>query len=258
MTSILDLPARKNKPRDSGWTLVLDGGVPTKYFIDALDSYSEYIDFIKFGWCTSLLTKDIEKKINCALSHDINIFFGGTFFEKALLQGKLDRFYQYHKQLNCQYMEISNGSIDLDQKEKTKHIKDFSQEFKVLSEVGFKDTQRSLELYPAQWIDCIAQDLEAGAVKVIAEARESGRSGICRADGELRYGLISEIIDSSLSMDEVIFEAPTKTLQVYFTRRLGSDVNLGNIALSDVLSLETLRLGLRSDTLEVFEKEISR
>jgi phosphosulfolactate synthase len=256
MNGALDLPGRKNKPRDVGWTLVLDGGVPTKYFIDALDSYSQYIDFIKFGWCTSLLTKDLEKKINCALSHDIKIFFGGTFFEKALMQGKLDRFYQYLKQWNCQFMEISNGTINLDQKEKVKHIKDFSQEFKVLSEVGYKDSQRSLELYPAQWIECMTQDLEAGAVKVIAEARESGHSGICRADGEIRYGLISEIIDSSLSMDDVIFEAPTKTLQVYFTRRLGSDVNLGNITINDVLSLETLRLGLRADTLMVFEKEV--
>lgn len=256
MTKIFNLPARKIKPRASGWTLLLDAGVPTKYFLDVLDSYSEFIDFIKFGWCTSLLTKDIEKKIDYALSHGVNIFFGGTFFEKAVIQGKLDRFYKYHKQWKCQYIEISNGTINLDQKEKAKHIKDFSQEFKVLSEVGYKDSQRSLELYPAQWIKYMTQDLEAGAVKVIAEARESGHSGICRADGELRYGLISEIIDSSLSMDDVIFEAPTKPLQVYFTRRLGSDVNLGNIAFSDILSLETLRLGLRADTLEVFEKGI--
>ena len=253
MIDMFDLPARTKKPRASGLTLLLDAGVPTQYFFDAVDSYSELIDFIKFGWCTALLTKDIEKKINYATSHGINIFFGGTFFEKSVIQGKLDRFYQYHKQWNCQYMEISNGTINLDQKEKANHIKNFSKEFKVLSEVGYKDSQRSLELYPAQWIDYMTQDLEAGAVKVIAEARESGHSGICRADGEIRYGLISEIIGSSLSMTEVIFEAPTKTLQVYFTRRLGSDVSLGNIAFSDVLSLETLRLGLRADTLEVFE-----
>ena len=256
MTDMFNLPARNMKPRTSGWTLLLDPGVPTKYFLDVVDSHSELIDFIKFGWCTSLLTRDIEEKIEHAVSHGINIFFGGTFFEKAVIQGKLDCFYQYHKQWNCQYMEISNGTINLDQKEKVRHIKDFAQEFRVLSEVGYKDSQRSLELYPAQWIECMTQDLEAGAVKVIAEARESGHSGICRADGELRYGLISEIIGSSLSMDDVILEAPTKPLQIYFTKRLGSNVNLGNIAFHDVLSLESLRLGLRADTLEVFEKGI--
>ncbi len=258
MTDILNYPTRASKPRNRGLTVVIDHGVPVGYFEDALTSFHEYIDFIKFGWCTSLLTKDIEKKIHLARSHGIHIFFGGTFFEKALLQRRLDRFYQYHKQLNCEYMEISNGSISLEQQEKAQHIKDFSREFFVLSEVGFKDTQRSLELYPAQWIDYMRQDLEAGAVKVIAEARESGRSGICRADGELRYGLINEIINSSLNMDDIIFEAPTKALQVYFTRRLGTEVNVGNINFPDLLSLETLRLGLRSETLEIFENEMPR
>ncbi len=255
MTDLLDIPPRTSKPRNRGLTVALDNGVPVRYFEDTVESYGEYIDFIKFGWCTSLLTKDIDRKIHHAKSYGIHVFFGGTFFEKALQQRRLEQFYQYHKTRNCHYMEISNGSIDLDQEEKAKHIKAFSAEFTVFSEVGFKDTQRSLELYPAQWIEYMNQDLEAGAVKVIAEARENGRSGICRADGELRYGLMNEIIHSSLNLDDIIFEAPTKSLQVYFTQRLGTNVNVGNIAFSDLLPLETLRLGLRSETLDIFDKE---
>jgi phosphosulfolactate synthase len=145
-------------------------------------------------------------------------------------------------------VEISNGTIALSNDEKARVIADFARDFTVLSEVGYKNSEASQRLHPAKWIEFIQQDLAAGARKVITEARESGTSGICRSDGELRYGLIAEILDSGLDPNDLVFEAPNKALQAYFVTRMGPDVNLGNVAVADVVPLETLRLGLRSDT----------
>jgi phosphosulfolactate synthase len=256
--TFLDLPFRTQKPRGHGLTLLIDNGVPTQYFFDVIDSCRELIDLVKFGWCTCLVTKDLEKKIEYLLSNKVEFYFGGTLFEKALQQRKLDSLYTYFKQCGCIYVEISNGTVALTNREKAKYISDFSKEFHVFSEVGYKDPQRSLDLGSSQWIEYILEDIEAGAVKVITESRESGRSGICSADGSIRYELIQEIFNSGINLEDIVFEAPNKSLQVYFIKQLGANVNLANIPFNDVIGLETLRLGLRSDTLNLFEEGASK
>jgi phosphosulfolactate synthase len=247
--ALLTLPERTQKPRERGLTIVIDNGAPVGYFRDLIESAAPHIDLVKFGWGTSLVSPRLPDKIQCLREQAIDWFFGGTLFEKFYLQGQLDAYYTFCRRAGCRYVEISNGTIQLSNRDKARVIRDFAQEFRVLSEVGYKDNTRSINLHPARWIRFIEEDLAAGAYKTITEARESGTSGICRADGELRYGLIEEIIDSGLDMDQVVFEAPNKTLQTYFIKRLGTNVNLANIALDDVIGLETLRLGLRSDTL---------
>lgn len=249
----LSLPYRARKPRKSGLTIAIDRGVPVKYFKDAIESYGNLIDMVKLGWGTAVVSQHIEQKIAFAESHDVSVFLGGTFFEKALLQRKTGDFKTLCLALGLKYVEISNGTISLPNHEKSAYIREFAADFKVLSEVGYKDEFRSRELTPKSWIQFIREDLQAGAIKVITESRESGKGGICRADGEIRYGLISELLESGIPAENLIFEAPTKELQVYFIRRLGSNCNFGNIALDDVISLETLRLGLRSETLESFQ-----
>lgn len=250
--SLLSLPDRPAKPRTAGVTLVIDNGVPLHFFEDTIESESRYIDLVKFGWGTSLVTDTLAQKIACLRAHSVDYYFGGTLFEKFLSQHKLDAFYDYCRRWGCQYVEISNGTIALDNTRKARLIADFAREFRVLSEVGYKDVDRSQQLAPSAWIEYIQQDLEAGATKVITEARESGTSGIYRANGEVRYGLIEEIAHSGIHADDIIFEAPNKDGQVYFITRMGANVNLGNIAFRDVIPLETLRLGLRSDTLLTF------
>jgi phosphosulfolactate synthase len=244
----ISLPDREAKIRNQGLTILLDGGVPKVIFEDIITYHHSFIDFVKFGWGTSLISETLDDKINILKSNQIEYFFGGTLFEKALLQNVLDKYYVFLKEKNCTYVEISNGTIEISNEEKCKHIKNFSNEFKVFSEVGYKDLGRSLNMHPTEWIKCINQDKNAGALKVIAEARESGKSGICRGDGEIRFGLIEEIFHSELDLNEIIFEAPRKDLQTYFINRIGPNVNLANISFEDLISLETLRLGLRSDT----------
>ncbi|MGH2514641.1 MAG: phosphosulfolactate synthase, partial [Ktedonobacterales bacterium] len=249
----LVLPVRAAKPRARGLTIVIDSGVPARYFQDAIESAAPYIDLVKFGWGTSIISDQLEQKIACLQQQNIGYFFGGTLFEKFYSQGKTAAYAAYCRRFGTRFVEISNGTISLSNDDKARVIADFARDFTVLSEVGYKNSEASQHLHPAKWIEFIQQDLEAGARKVITEARESGTSGICRPGGELRYGLIEEILQSSIDADDLIFEAPNKTLQTYFIRRLGANVNVANVALNDVIPLETLRLGLRSDTLLAFD-----
>jgi phosphosulfolactate synthase len=251
--TFLQLPSREIKPRHQGMSILIDNGVSTQRFLDVIGSYSEFIDLVKFGWCTALVTKDLERKIEFLVENDVEFYFGGTLFEKALQQKKLDALYLYFKQWRCRYVEISNGTINLSNREKAKYISDFSQEFNVFSEVGYKDCEKSQQLTPEHWIEYIHEDLEAGSIKVITESRESGQSGICSKDGSIKCDLIQAILNSGINSNNLIFEAPNKSLQVYFVKHFGANVNLANIAFDDVIGLETLRLGLRSDTLNLFE-----
>lgn len=255
--SFLALPERTQKPREKGLTVLIDNGLPEGRFADVLESQAPMIDMVKLGWGTALVTPRLDHKLGVLRDLGIPFFFGGTLFEKALLQRRLDGLLDFMRACGCTHMEVSNGSIPLSNREKATYVRRFADEFVVLSEVGYKDVARSQELFPAQWIECIREDLDAGARWVITEARESGRSGICRADGELRYGLVAEILDAGLPTDRLIFEAPNKELQVEFIRRAGPNVNLANVAFTDVIGLETLRLGLRADTLMVFPNEPS-
>ena len=245
----LDLPHRDAKPRARGLTMLIDPGMPTGRFEDAVDSLADLVDLVKFGWGTCLVTRDIKRKIDIVRTAGIEFYLGGTLFERFALESKVDEWRQLCRGLGATYVEVSNGTIAMANTEKARWVARLAEEFVVISEVGFKDGERSEALSPARWISYLAEDLAAGAHLVTAEARESGRSGICRANGELRYGLIEDIVRSGLDLDRLLFEAPTKELQTYFVRRLGPSVNLGNVRADDVIALETLRLGLRSDTL---------
>jgi phosphosulfolactate synthase len=253
----LQLPERAAKPRSKGITMVVDGGLPTRYFCDIVESGSEFLDYVKFGWGTALVTKDLSEKIAVLQNVGVNFYFGGTLFEKFVLQDRIDEFRDLCRSFSCQFVEVSNGTIDLTNPEKAGYIRKLSDDFQVISEVGFKDAERSENLPPSRWIECIHEDLDAGALLVTLEARESGKSGICRPNGQLRFGLIEELLTSGLTHDTLLFEAPSSELQNYFVKRIGPDVNLGNVAASAVIGLETIRLGLRADTLCTFEGGIA-
>jgi phosphosulfolactate synthase len=251
--NFLDTPKRSDKPRQHGLTSLIDNGVPTRYFADVIESNSRLIDVVKFGWCTAMVTKDLEEKIECLVENDVKYYFGGTLFEKALAQNKLEEFYKFLKRHNCEVMEVSDGTLEMSGKEKARHIADFSNEFYVLSEVGKKDAEQSDRMSIAQWIDEIMADLSAGAKKVILEARESGKSGICDSSGNLRKDLVASISEAGFCLTDAIWEAPNKALQTELITAMGPNVNLGNVAFGDVIGLETLRLGIRSDTFSLFD-----
>jgi phosphosulfolactate synthase len=251
--TMLQLPQRASKPRTEGLTMMVDGGLPSRQFQDVVESGAEFLDFVKFGWGTAIVTSDLQRKIDVLNEVGVDYYFGGTLFEKFVLQDRFDDYRDMCERYGCRYVEVSNGTIALSHIEKAGYVRKLAGEFNVVSEVGFKDSERSERLAPDRWIECIHEDLEAGAFLVTLESRESGSSGICRSNGELRIGLIEEILDSDVDPARLLFEAPSTTLQCYFVRRIGSDVNLGNVASSALLGLETIRLGLRADTLECFE-----
>jgi phosphosulfolactate synthase len=249
----LQLPPRASKPRSTGLTMVIDGGIGVTHFADLISSAAEYIDFVKFGWGTAVVTAGLQAKIDVLTANGIGFYFGGTLFEKYVLQGRFDDYRKFCDAWSCRHVEASNGTITLSNSEKASYIRKLTADFTVISEVGYKDPGRSEQLPPRIWVEYIKEDLAAGATLVTLEARESGRSGICRPDGALRFGLVEDVLASGLSQDSLLFEAPSTTLQAYFVTRLGPDVNLGNVPAAGVIGLETLRLGLRADTLAVFE-----
>ena len=251
--SVLTLPERAVKPRTSGLTMVIDGGVPLGQFADLVELGAEYIDFIKFGWGTSIVTNCLREKIAVLDSHGIEFYFGGTLFEKFALQGRFDDYRRLLEEYSCRHVEVSNGTIEMPNAEKAGYIRKLAPDFTIVSEVGFKDPGRSEMLPPSEWVAAIKEDLDAGASIVTLEARESGSSGICRPDGELRYGLIEDVLHAGIAIDSLLFEAPNTALQTHMITRIGPNVNLGNGPATGVIGLETLRLGLRADTLTAFE-----
>jgi phosphosulfolactate synthase len=251
--TVLTLPKRAVKPRENGLTMVIDGGVPLGLFTDQIELGAEYIDYVKFGWGTSVVTNCLREKISVLDRHDIGFYFGGTLFEKFIVQGRFDDYRRFLDEYSCRHVEVSNGTIILSNAEKAGYIRKLAPDFTIVSEVGFKDPGRSEMLPPSEWVASIKEDLDAGASIVTLEARESGSSGICRPDGELRYGLIEDVLHAGIGIDSLLFEAPTTALQAHMITRIGPDVNLGNVPATGVIGLETLRLGLRADTLTAFE-----
>jgi len=251
--TVLQLPPRASKPRRTGLTMVIDGGIGVAHFADLISSAAEYIDFVKFGWGTAVVTSGLQAKIDVLTANGIGFYFGGTLFEKYVLQGRFDDYRKFCDAWSCRHVEVSNGTITLSNSEKASYIRKLIGDFTVISEVGYKDPGRSEQLPPRIWAEYIAEDLAAGASLVTLEARESGRSGICRPDGALRFGLVEDVLASGIGRDDLLFEAPATALQAHFITRLGPDVNLGNVAAPGVIGLETLRLGLRADTLAAFE-----
>lgn len=231
-----------------GLTMVIDPGLPTGAFADLIGSHGEHIDLIKFGWGTALVTRDLDRKVAVLREANIGFYFGGTLFEYYLFRDRIGKYLELVETTGATHIEVSNGTIPLDQHAKADQVRRMAQYRPVLAEVGYKDQERSAQLSPADWVAAITEDLEAGAELVITETRESGRSGIARPDGRLRDEVLSAVLEA-VDPGRLLFEAPTKDLQVQLIRALGPGVNLGNIAVSDVLGVATLRLGLRADTL---------
>jgi phosphosulfolactate synthase len=243
------------KPRERGLTHVIDRGLSVSEVDGLLEVAGNSVDVVKLGWGTALVTANLRPKLERYAAHGIPVVLGGTLTELAIRQEKIDGMVSWLHELGVRHVEVSDGTIALEPEVKHELIRRLAGEFTVFSEVGSKDTH--FIMAPYVWVEQIEGDLRAGAWKVIAEARESGTAGIYRADGEVRTGLIDEIAHA-VDVNRLIFEAPLKEQQVWLLHRFGADCNLGNIAPADVLSLETLRLGLRSETVERFALETPR
>ncbi|HEY8866314.1 MAG TPA: phosphosulfolactate synthase [Solirubrobacteraceae bacterium] len=241
----LDLPDRSAKPREQGITHVLDRGLSVAEVDSMIEVAGSFVDYVKLGWGTALATGNLDAKLARYREHGIPVVLGGTLTELAIAQGRVDGLIAWLRELEIDHVEVSDGTITLDHGDKLALIERLAADFTVFSEVGSKDAAEIMA--PYRWVEQIETELRAGAWRVIAEARETGTAGIYRADGEVRMGLIDEIVHA-VDPALLLFEAPQKEQQVWFMRRFGAEVNLGNIAPADVLSLETLRLGLRSDT----------
>lgn len=243
--AFLDLPRRSAKPREQGITHVLDRGLSVAEVDGLMEVAGDFVDFVKLGWGTALVTGNLADKLARYRDHGVPVVLGGTLTELSIAQGRIEGLVAYMREHEIRHVEISDGTIVLPHADKLALIERLAGEFTVFSEVGSKDDTKIMA--PYRWVEQIEAELEAGSWRVIAEARESGNAGIYRADGEVRMGLIDEIAHA-VDFHRLVFEAPRKEQQVWFLRRFGPEVNLGNIAPTDVLSLETLRLGLRSDT----------
>jgi phosphosulfolactate synthase len=228
-----------------GLTHVIDKGLGPRAWEDVLEVAGDHISIVKLGWGTAYVTRNLERKLDVLREKPVVI--GGTFFEVLYSKGRLDDYKRWLDDLGLGHVEISDGTVDIPRDEKLALIADFARDFTVLSEVGSKDS--SVEYTLAQWTQWLNEELEAGAWKVITEARESGTAGIFDSSGGIRTELIGEIANS-VGPANIIFEAPSKAAQVWFVKRFGPSVNLGNIPPEEVIPLETLRFGLRGDTLK--------
>jgi phosphosulfolactate synthase len=228
---------------------VIDRGLSVAEVDGLLEVAGASVDIVKLGWGTAVVTGNLQAKLARYAEHGIPVVLGGTLTEIAIRQGRIDGLIAWLRELGLRHVEISDGTITLDSEVKRGLIERLAKEFTVFAEVGSKDAD--FIMAPYIWVEQIERDLEAGAWKVIAEARESGTAGIYRANGEVRTGLIDEIAHA-VDAGRLIFDAPLQAQQVWLLTRFGTECNLGNIAPADVLSLETLRLGLRSDTVERF------
>lgn len=246
------IPNRKQKPRTDGLTMVMDKGLSVNEANNLIDSSGHLIDFIKLGFGTSLFTNKVEEKILFYKTNGIDVYLGGTLFEAFLIRRELDKYLQLIDKLHINTIEISDGSINIDHNVKCEYIYKLSKNFKILSEVGSKESGVVIE--HERWIEMMKTELEAGASKVIAEARESGNVGIYFSDGSVDNELISDIL-KTIPFENIIWEAPLKSQQTWFVKKFGADVNLGNIPPSEVIPLETLRTGLRGDTFRLYLPE---
>ncbi|MEN3041467.1 MAG: phosphosulfolactate synthase [Bacteroidia bacterium] len=245
-----NLPFRTQKPRTEGITMVMDKGLGLHAVQDLVAVAAPYIDFIKLGWTTAFVTGVLEEKLRLYREASIQPYFGGTLWEAYYIRRSQDDFYRLLDKYQLTVVEVSDGSVEIPHEEKLRWIEDFCRRgYTVLSEVGSKDATKVMP--PFRWIELIQAELGAGSKWVIAEARESGTVGMYRASGELREGLVEEIVHA-IPVERLIFEAPQRSQQAWFIRRFGTNVNLGNVAPDEILSVETMRLGLRGDTFWTF------
>ena len=243
------IPLRTNKPRENGLTMVMDKGLSLRQAEDFLTVNHNYIDIIKLGFGTSIITNDIVNKIKIYQENGNLVYAGGTLFEVFAIRDQIDDYKRYLDRIGLQMVEISDGSMNIEHNLKCEIISDFSKDFKVISEVGCKDD--SVHISEESWIKWMKNELSAGSWKVIAEGRESGNAGVFNQNGGIKNELI-EKITSQIENNKILWEAPNKDQQVWFINKFGANVNLGNINTNEVIPLECLRLGLRGDTFNNF------
>jgi phosphosulfolactate synthase len=247
--TINNLPERTAKPRQNGLTMVMDKGLSLRGVEDLIETAGDNTDIVKLGWATSYVSPNLDAKLKLYADASIPVYFGGTLFEAFIVRNQFDDYCRLLDKYKLGYAEVSDGSITIPHDVKCEYIHKLKKQVTVISEVGSKDVQKIFA--PYKWIQLMKAELEAGSWKVIAEARESGNVGIYRDSGEVRQGLVDEIL-TQIPEESIIWEAPQKPQQVWFIKLLGANVNLGNIAPADMIPLETIRLGLRSDTFDHF------
>jgi phosphosulfolactate synthase len=243
--TLKNLPERTTKPRQTGFTMAMDKGLSVREAEDFMSIAGDHVDIVKLGWGTSYVTPNLKDKIKVYKDAGVPCYFGGTLFEAFIIRDQFDDYRKVLDKYEMQFAEVSDGSIDLDHDKKLEYISKLSKQVTVLSEVGSKDADKIIP--PYMWIELMQKELDAGAWKVIGEAREGGNVGLFRSSGEVRSGLVQEIL-TKIPFEKIIWEAPQKAQQVWFIQLLGANVNLGNIAPNEVIPLETIRLGLRGDT----------
>ena len=243
--SLPHIPDRSKKPRETGLTMVMDKGLSLKEAENLIESSGEFIDLLKLGFGTSVITNKLQEKIKLYQKAELKLYFGGTLFEVFVIRDMFNEYMEFIDRYKLEFAEVSDGSMYMPHELKLQYIRQLSRKVTVLSEVGSK--QKGVVLPTDKWIDMMKKELEAGSWKVIAEARESGTTGIYHSDGTADKNLIENIIQH-IDVNSIIWEAPLKAQQVWFIKLFGCNVNLGNIACNEVIPLETLRLGLRGDT----------
>jgi phosphosulfolactate synthase len=243
------IPDRFQQPRTAGLTMVMDKGLSVNEAVNFLSVSYPYVDIIKLGFGTSFVTPNLKEKLEIYRSYNIPVYFGGTLFEAFLIRNQFDDYVAVCEEFGISYLEVSDGSIEIPHAEKCGYIEKLAKQFTVLSEVGSKDAAHIIP--PYKWIEQMQAELEAGSTYVIAEAREAGNVGIYRGSGEVREGLVQEIL-TQIPGEKIIWEAPQKVQQLYFIELLGCNANLGNIAPTEVIPLESMRIGLRGDTFDLF------
>jgi phosphosulfolactate synthase len=243
--TLKNLPERATKPRQIGFTMAMDKGLSVRETEDFVSICAEHVDIVKLGWATSYVTPHLKEKLKVYKEAGIPCYFGGTLFEAFIIRDQFDDYRKVLDKYDLPFAEVSDGSIDLDHDKKCDYIQKLSEQVTVLSEVGSKDADKIIP--PYKWIELMQKELDAGAWKVIGEAREGGNVGLFRSTGEVRSGLVQEIL-TKIPFEKIIWEAPQKAQQVWFIKLLGANVNLGNISPNEVIPLETIRLGLRGDT----------
>ncbi len=247
--NLTQIPLRTAQPRTNGLTMVMDKGLSIPEVHNFLSVCGPHVDIVKLGFGTSYVTPNLREKIEVYQSYNVPVYFGGTLFEAFLIRNQFEDYIATCKDYNLTHVEVSDGSIIIPHAEKCGYIEKLTKHFTVLSEVGSKDAAHIIP--PYKWIELMRAELEAGSSYVIAEAREAGNVGIYRGSGEVREGLVQEIL-TQIPEEKILWEAPQKAQQLYFLELIGCNVNLGNIAPNEVIPLEAMRIGLRGDTFELY------
>jgi phosphosulfolactate synthase len=247
--NLTQIPERTLRPRTHGITMVMDKGLSIQEVHNFLSVSTPHIDIVKLGFGTSYVTPNLREKLEVYRSNNIPIYFGGTLFEAFLIRNQFEDYISVCKEYGVSFMEVSDGSVNIPHAEKCGYIEKLTKHGTVLSEVGSKDAAHIIP--PYKWIELMQAELSAGSTYVIAEAREAGNVGIYRGSGEVREGLVQEIL-TQIPEEKIIWEAPQKSQQLYFIELIGCNVNLGNIAPTEVIPLEAMRVGLRGDTFDLF------